>query len=144
MIKHLLCATLVLAQARLFSASVIEDADWPQLAHDAARTAHAERGVAPPYRARWIWCGPEKTLRNHAANEGWPDDLRAKAGADYPMPQKVTFTLAGRAQPVVSKGRVFVGNIDGRVYAIAVDDGRTLWTGENPEALVRRWPSQAT
>jgi len=128
MIKRLLSAALFLTQVGGFS----NDSDWPQLAHDAARTAHAERGVPPPYQARWIWCGPEKTLRNHAANEVWPDDLRAKPGADCPMPEKVSFTLAGRAQPVVSNGRVFVGDMDGRVYAISVDDGRTLWTARNP------------
>jgi hypothetical protein len=130
-IKQFFCAAVVI-QGCAFAASTLNDLDWPQLAHDAARTAHAERGVAPPYQARWIWCGPEKTLRNHQANEAWAGDLRAKPGGDYSLPQTVSFTLAGRAQPVVANGRVFVGDMDGRVYAISLDDGGTLWTGENP------------
>lgn len=117
-----------------FSAPTIGDADWPQLARDSARTAHAPRGVPPPYRARWIWCGPEKTLRNKAANSAWPDDLAlgTNAGVDYPMPEKVPFTLAGRAQPVVADGKVFIGDMDGKVYCLSLDDGRTLWVAENP------------
>ncbi len=123
----------------LFLLSVIhgrtaEDGDWPQLAHDAGRTASARLGVAPPYRARWIWCGPPKTLRNKAANPAWPDDLAigTRPGVDYPMPDRVPFTFAGRAQPVTANGRVFIGDMDGRIYALALDDGRTLWVGANP------------
>ncbi|HEY2952491.1 MAG TPA: PQQ-binding-like beta-propeller repeat protein [Verrucomicrobiae bacterium] len=117
-----------------FSASTISDGDWPQLAREPGRTAHAPRGVTAPYRARWIWCGPDRTLRNKAANAAWPDDLAigTKAGVDFPMPDRVPFTLAGRAQPVVAGNRVFIGDIDGKVYGLSLDDGRTLWIGENP------------
>jgi hypothetical protein len=110
------------------------DADWPQLAHDSHRTGRASNGVPPPYRARWIWCGPEKTLRNKAAHPGWSDDLGSgtASGRNYPTPDHVPFTLAGRAQPVVANGRVFIGDMDGKVYAISVDDGSTLWIGSNP------------
>jgi outer membrane protein assembly factor BamB len=67
-------------------------------------------------------------------NPAWPDDLAVgtHAGFDYPMPEKVSFTLADRAQPVVARGKVFVGDIDGKIYALSADDGRTLWIGENP------------
>src|SRR4051812_16273180 len=117
-----------------FAAPGPANSDWPQLARDPARTAHASAGVAPPYRARWIWCGPSLTLRNRAANAAWPDDLgvRTKPGADYPLPEKVSFTFAGRAQPVVADGRVYIGDMDGRVYALSLEDGRTLWTADNP------------
>lgn len=117
-----------------FSVAHGSEADWPQLARDAARSASAPNGVAPPYRARWIWCGPDKTLRNKAAQPGWPDDLASgkTPGVNYPMPERVPFTIAGRAQPVVSDSRVFIGDMDGNVYALALDDGRTLWVGANP------------
>jgi hypothetical protein len=115
-------------------ASAIGDSDWPQFARDSSRTAHAQRGVPPPYRARWIWCGPQQTLRNKAANAAWPDDLAlgTKGGVDYPMPDTVPFTFAGRAQPVVADGKVFIGDLDGKVYGLSLDDGRTLWVAENP------------
>jgi hypothetical protein len=113
---------------------MIGDGYWPQLGRDPARTAHAPGGVPPPYRARWIWCGPQRTLRNKAANAAWPDNLAlgTKGGVDYPMPEKVPFTFAGRAQPVVAEGNVFIGDIDGKVYGLNLDDGRTLWIAENP------------
>src|SRR3954464_15931484 len=89
--------------------------DWRQLAHGPDRSGHAPNGVAPPYRARWIRCGPSLTLRNRAANPAWSDDLgvRTQPGPDYPLPDKVSFTIAGRAQPVVAGGRVFIGDMDG-------------------------------
>jgi hypothetical protein len=106
--------------------------DWPQLGHDPGRTGLGDSAVAPPYQARWIWCGPAATLRNKASNAAWPDDLRSVAGADYAMPASVPFTLAGRVQPVAADGVVIVGDMDGHVYCIALDDGRPLWSGENP------------
>lgn len=106
-----------------------EPGHWPQLGHDAGRTAHAAQGVPPPYRARWMWCGPERVLRNQASHPGWPDNL---SEGDFPLPEQVPFTLAGRCQPVVDSGRVFIGDMDGQVYCLALDDGRTLWVGEHP------------
>src|SRR5262249_8525974 len=99
---------------------VVED-DWPQLARNPQRTAVSPSGVPPPYQGRWIWCGPDKTLRNTAANPAWPDDLASgtNRGVNYPLPERVPFTIAGRAQPVVSGGRVFIGDMDGSVYALA-------------------------
>jgi hypothetical protein len=127
------CAAAI---ALFLTVSVVNaaDSDWPQLARDPQRTAAAPRGVPPPYRARWIWCGPDKVLRNKAANPGWPEDLSpgGQAGADYPMPDHVPFTFAGRAQPVVADGKVFIGDMDGRIYALALNDGGTLWTALNP------------
>jgi hypothetical protein len=54
--------------------------DWPQLGANAARTNYVSQAVSPPYRARWIWCGPDHTLRNKAANPQWPDNLRPGHG----------------------------------------------------------------
>ena len=69
--------------------------------------------VAPPYRARWIWCGTNLTLRNRDSQAGWTNDLRAREGYSYPMPRTVNFTLANSVQPVVAGGRVFVGSLEG-------------------------------
>ena len=65
-------------------------------------------------------------MRNRASHPGWPDNLEGGAnGGDFPMPEKVPFTIAGRCQPVVDAGRVFIGDMDGRVYGLALDDGKT-------------------
>src|SRR5690349_14055413 len=97
------------------SAEPVAVNDWLQLYRDAGRTACSPVGVGPPYRARWIGCGPGKTLRNGASNPAWPDDPTdgAQPGVHYPMPASVPFTLAGRVQPVVGN-RIFVGDIDGQ------------------------------
>src|ERR1051326_4486122 len=50
-----LFAILAVAFAAL-AARASEDNDWPHLARNPARTAHAAQGVPPLYRARWIWC----------------------------------------------------------------------------------------
>src|ERR1043165_9024134 len=76
---------------------------------------------------------PRLASSRRAANPAWRDDLgvRTQPGADYPLPEKVSFTIAGRAQPVGADGRVFIGDMDGKVYGLSLDDGRTLWTAEN-------------
>ncbi len=114
--------------------TAIPEGDWPQLGRDAGRTAFSPQGPPPPYRARWIWLGTERTLRNRASNPAWPDNLRLGTGPgeNYPMPRSVPHTFSGRVQPVVAGGRLFIGDMEGRVYAIALDDGRTLWVGQNP------------
>jgi hypothetical protein len=127
-------AALIFLAGSSITGSADRGGDWPQLACDPGRTAHAAEGVPPPYRALWLWCGPETVLRNKAANPAWPDDLPlgTRAGANYPMPARVPFTFAGRAQPVVADGRVFIGDMDGRIYAVDLNDGHTLWAAENP------------
>ena len=66
--------------------------DWPQLQADSRRSGHTRDSVPPPYRARWIWCGPDLTLRNRDSEPGWSHDLRAREGYSYPMPRTVGFT----------------------------------------------------
>src|SRR5262249_12723082 len=53
-------------------------------------------------------------------------------GVNYPLPERVPFTFAGRVQPVVAGGRVYIGDMDGRVYCLDRADGSTLWIAENP------------
>ncbi len=130
--KTLFIVTLL--AAGLAASQAGGESDWPQLGCDAGRTGCAPHGVPPPYRARWIWCGPERVLQNKAANPAWPDDLApgTQAGVNYPMPEKVPFTFSGRTQPVVSGDRVFIGDMEGRVFCLSLDDGRTLWAAAHP------------
>jgi len=96
------------------------------------RTGRTADSVAPPYRARWIWCGTDLTLRNRDSQTGWTNDLRAREGYSYPMPRTVNFTLANSVQPVVAGGRVFLGSLEGTAYAIDANDGTTLWSAPLP------------
>jgi len=105
--------------------------DWPQLQHDPAHTGRSADEIAPPYRVRWMWCGAEGTLRNSNSvpgSIGWTNDLRSRDGYSFPLPDPVSHTLALGAQPVVVSNRVFIGDLQGRVYGISAYDGGTLWT----------------
>lgn len=107
---------------------------WPQLQRDAARSGHAPTSVKPPYRARWVWFGPDWVLRNRNSEDGdlWKDDLTSREGHSYRMPQAVDFSFAGGMQPIVEGGRVFVADMQGNVYGIDFDTGETLWTARQP------------
>lgn len=107
--------------------------DWPQLAKDAGRTARTADSVAPPYRARWIWVGPDRPpLRNRRSEPGWPHDLDSRDGYSFPMPPTVNFTLAESVQPVLADGRLFFGSQEGWAFAVRAFDGETLWNSELP------------
>ncbi len=108
--------------------------DWPQLQRTAERQGRSELEVPPPYRARWIWFGPEHVLRNRESKRaaGWEDDLAGGEGKSYPMPDRLPFCFAGSMQPICVGGRVFVADCQGTVYALRSDDGATLWTAANP------------
>jgi hypothetical protein len=115
----------------LFAAAPLTAEDWPQLQHDAARTGRTADSVAPPYRIRWMWMGPAKTLRNKDSVAGWPDDLSARP-AGFTSGQPAGFTIGGQAQPVVAGGRVFIGMQEGQAFGISASDGSTLWTAAIP------------
>lgn len=123
-------ASLVLLA--LLTAPRARAADWPQLQGNAARTGYTADSPAPPYRVRWMWLGPNQTLRNRAVNAAWPDDLTSRSGYNFPLPSSAPMTLATMAQPVVAGTRVFVGDQEGQAYAVNLDDGSTLWAAPIP------------
>ncbi len=115
--------------------------DWPQFQQNAQRHGRAAAAPAGPYRARWIWCGPESTLRNKAASgagvapaiaANWPDDLTGRDNYSFPMPKSVPMTFAEGMQPVHSAGILYALDQEGRAYAIDIKDGATKWIGANP------------
>lgn len=103
--------------------------DWPQHQRDAARTGRTSDTVTPPFRARWIWLGPQRTLRNQLSNAGWSDDLRSREGYTLPdLPTTSMFTISDSVQPVLSNDRLFLGSMEGTVFAVDAADGATAWT----------------
>ena len=95
-------------------ASAASAGDWPQLQGNAARTGRTADSVAPPYRMKWAWMGPGNTQKT------------------LPLPGGSTVTIAGRAQPVVAAGRVFIGTMEGNAYGIDASTGATLWSAPIP------------
>lgn len=128
-IRHSLICTLCMV-------SFATAQDWPQLQHDAARSGRTTDEVRPPYRARWIWLGPQASLRNKHSNAAWTDDLDVREGYSYAMPASVPFTFAHTVQPVVVRGRLFAGTMEGRAHAIDASDGATLWTADIPGGTI--------
>jgi len=111
--------------------------DWPQLQQNARRTGCTSDEVQPPYRMRWIWLGPSGTLRNTLSVSTWTGP---QTGALPPhtildtvftIPPSVPYAISGQVQPVVARGKVFIGDVNGRVYAINTGDGSTVWTSTN-------------
>jgi len=109
--------------------------DWPQFQHDARRTGASVERVEWPYRIRWCWLGPDHTVRNRLNTgaisdpELHPGDLLASKA---PLPAQVSFAFSGQTQPVIVGARVFIGDVDGRVYAIDAASGATLWSRPLP------------
>lgn len=98
----------------LAAASPVSAADWPQLQANAARTGRTADSVAPPYRMKWAWMGPGNTQTT------------------LPLSGGAGLTIAGRAQPVVAAGRVFIGTQEGSAYGINASTGQTLWAASIP------------
>ena len=118
------------------SATAAVAQDWPQFQQNGQRQGRLAAGPRAPYRARWIWCGPETVLRNKAAKEGWQDDLAGRDGYSYPLPQRVPMTFAEGMQSVHAGGVLYALDQEGLAYAIRMDDGSTVWTAKNPGGSV--------
>lgn len=130
--RLLLCSVLI----TMCAIETTWAADWPQLQKDAARTGRTSDVCPPPFRARWIWLGPNKTLRNKYSNAAWPDDLKGRSGYNYPMPTSVPMTLADMVQPVAYRGMVYVGSMEGKAYGINASDGSTAWEASLPGGTI--------
>jgi hypothetical protein len=63
---------------------------------------------------KWAWMGPGNTQTT------------------LPLSGGSSLTIAGRAQPVVSAGRVFIGTMEGNAHAINATSGQTLWSAPIP------------
>jgi len=118
--------------ALMLLASAAFAQDWPQFQQNAQRHGRLEAGPQGPYRARWIWCGPQTVLRNREANPNWTDDLTGRAGHNYAMPDSVPMTFADGMQPVHANGVLYALDQEGLAYAISMHDGSTIWIGKNP------------
>lgn len=109
MVREWLAFASVLCIATAASA-----ADWPQLQGNAARTGRTTDTIDPPYKFKWAWMGPGSTQ------------------TALPLTGGSSLTIAGRVQPVIVGGRVFIGSMEGGAYAINATTGQTLWSATIP------------
>jgi len=125
--KLILIAALTMATALEAAAD-----DWPQFQQNAMRHGRVSKSPTPPYRARWIWFGPDYILRNKDSKPGWKDDLQGRDGHSLKLPKSVPMTFAAGMQPVHAGGLLYALDQEGKAYAIDMDDGTTKWIGANP------------
>ncbi len=110
--------------------------DWAQHQQNASRTGRTAVSVAPPYRTRWIWAGPQDVYRNAQSEPGWSDNLTSSPGYSFPIPNQVNFTIAGGVQPIIKGHRLYFGTMDGDAYALDMRDGTTLWNAPIPGGTI--------
>jgi hypothetical protein len=67
---------------------------------------------------KWAWLGPGNTQTS------------------LPIVGGSSLTIAGRVQPVVASGRVFVGTQEGNAYGVNATTGQTLWAVGLPGGTV--------
>lgn len=104
--------------------------DWPQFQQNSKRHGRSHINLPPPYRPRWIWVGPDLTLRNMESEDGWSDDLTSRPGYSFPIPDSVGFTISGSVQPVIKGERLYFSTMEGNAYALDINDGTTLWAND--------------
>jgi PKD repeat protein len=125
---------------KIYNIDKIEDpqaiTDWPQYQQNSQRHGRSDVSVAPPYRPRWIWAGPDLTLRNMESESAWSDDLTSRPGYSFPIPDVVGFTISGSVQPVIKGERLYFATMEGDAYALDVNDGTTLWSARMDAACI--------
>lgn len=92
--------------------ALLQDGDWPMLAHDAAHTGYTAGGLEKPWKTRWRWIG-EKVY-----------------ALDEQPPEFNPVLFHRTAQPVLVEGILYLGALNGKLYAIRASDGQTLWSAK--------------
>ncbi len=97
------------------------NADWPQLQADAQHTGRVAGSVAPKYRLKWAWFDTTHIARNFvsAPNTKITDSF----GANF----QITNVFSDQMQPVIAEGKVYVGTMNSRFYALDALTGDTRW-----------------
>jgi len=119
---------------------------WTQHAHDAQRTSYTAQGVPWPWRWKWSWNGPDADGRVPAGRTPIPRNVQPVTGggrvyvAHGPLGVAALSATTGAVLWTAAPGGEFVSTLavdpdgvsvwaastDGRLYQLAVEDGRTL------------------
>lgn len=95
--------------------------DWPQLARDAQRSGRNQIGVAPPYNLKWAWFDS-----SHQVNNFVSEPFKSITDA-FPSDFENQVIFADSMQPIIARGKVFVSDMDGMVYALDGLTGNLQW-----------------
>ncbi len=96
--------------------------DWPAFRHNSTRNAQQTKNsaLADPFRVRTL-----------------------KVKWQYPLPGDPSLGGGFRASPIIYKGKLYVGNGNGRLYALDASNGNFLWKypPDGQPALTSRFTS---
>jgi outer membrane protein assembly factor BamB len=123
------CATSLAAEP--------DNATWPMLAHDAARSGATAAEIRPPFARQWYRLFPDEGLMSGVQPvvadgcvyvgtlAGVVHAIDAETGRD-----RWTFRAPGAVLHACAAdgGKVFLGCADGKVYALRTSDGTLAWT----------------
>ena len=115
----------------------LNDAAWPMLAHDAARSGATAAEIRPPFARKWYRLFPDEGLMAGVQPvvadgcvyvgtlAGVVHAIDAETGRD-----RWTFRAPGAVlhSCAADGGKVFFGCADGRIYALRCADGTLAWT----------------
>ena len=138
------CIIFSLGLSHISYGRTLVQADWPMLAHDAARSGATPTEIRPPFERKWyrlftdegLMAGIQPIIVNgkvfvgtmagmlHAIDSDTGKDLwKFKTGG------AILHTCA------VSDNKVFFGTAEGKVYALNTNDGRLLWSVKTGSAV---------
>ncbi len=100
---------LYLPQVMKYSGAQAGSTEWSQHAHDAQRTSYTDQVVAPPWRWKWAWNGPNASGGVSAGKTSLPRNV----------------------QPVTGAGRVYVAAGSRGVFALNNASGAPVWNATN-------------
>ena len=165
MIRHYLLCGLF----GLLCLSSLQAADWPMQRHDAARSGITDQRLEYPLQLRWAlhWprrnamFGPDRRSRIDGAYDATVVGKTMFIGCEYndsvvaldteTAAQRWRFYAEGavRFAPIVSRGKLYFGADDGRLYCLGAADGKLLWRFDgapsprkciNHERIASSWP----
>ncbi len=95
--------------------------DWPQLQHDAQHTGRTQVSVPPNYEVAWAWAGTNHVVKNFASLSG--KSITDGFGSNFVF----STIFSQQVQPIIAEGKVYVGSMNGHLYAIDALSGDTKW-----------------
>jgi outer membrane protein assembly factor BamB len=120
---------LVAAAAMALLAPDEAGSDWPQFQFNAQNHGRTDAPpVEPPFRLRWVWFGEGKVVAPRGG-----ENSNGRFGA---LPREPYGKLGFTMQGMVAGGRVFFGDLEGKLFCLSTRDGSEVWKASLPGAIV--------
>lgn len=115
--------------SREFTVDLLVKANWPKQRADLAQTGYSiDKKIYPPLELKWNY-QTEETTSNLSKDEVNNLEYRKQERGTYTFDLgegKTSYTCTSPA--VVDGVVVFVGSVNGKVYAVDADTGNTIWS----------------